>query len=183
MNRVILLLAIATLCLVAASCTQNATTPQHPGAPEFLRVTDPQCTTLRAPGLPGARTVTIAPSGETSVLVMAAKGGIVTAGRYTVTIPPFALTENTLITVRVEEADGTVGCELLPHGIQFAAPVLLTMNLTGTSFTATEPVTIFWYDTSKGVWVDVGATLDIATLRVSSQLPHFSSYKAGRAGW
>jgi hypothetical protein len=180
MSGRLLVLSAALLVLMVASCAENTTSPQTPGVPEFVRVTDPFSTSL---GLSGSRTATSAPSTETTVMVSAAAGGLVTAGRYSVMIPPGALPADTWITVRAKEADGTVGCELLPHGLVFAVPVTLSMNLTGTSYAGTTPVTIYWYDTSKGLWVDVGGSMNPATTQVSTPLPHFSDYKAGRAGW
>ncbi len=182
MSRVILLLAIATLCLVAASCTQNTTTPQIPGSPEFQRVMDPSPSA--SPLRQGDATMSnAAKKAEASQLIAADTGGTVNTGRYTVTIPAGALATDTMITVQVKENMGIVGCELLPHGITFATPVKLTISLTGTDYTGIGPVTIFWYDTAQKGWVDVGGTFELPTFELSTQLSHFSTYRAGRSGW
>ena len=180
MCRVIFFLGAMSLLLPAASCTRTTVAPQTLGAPEFVRVTEPFASPLAPPGSGSAE---IASPEETSARVTAAAGGTITAGRYTVTIPAGALEADTLVTVRVREESGMVGCELTPHGIEFATAVLLTMDLTGTGCACTETVTIYWYDPSADTWVDVGGTLDPATLGLSTPLLHFSEYRAGRAGW
>jgi hypothetical protein len=181
MRRVIRVLSAASPLLETAANRENTTGPPSSGAPEFVRVTVPSSTAI---GLSGWRAASALLVNAGSAIVRADEGGTVTAGRYIITIPAGALKADTRITLRVMEEDGVVGCELLPHGIEFLTAVQLTMDLTGTSFTAVEPVSIYGYDTRAGEWVDVGATLDSTTLQLWTRPSRFSCYRAGRIpGW
>jgi hypothetical protein len=119
---------------------------------------------------------------EVTVLARANEKTKITLGRFELKIPKGALSQDTLITLRRVEGPYLM-CELEPHGIQFAKPVKLKMDLQGLDTADYEDWTIFWYDEDSGLWVDMGAVYDPDDEKVEAQLPHFSLYGGGRAGW
>jgi hypothetical protein len=119
--------------------------------------------------------------GYLTQFVTAAEGGVVQYGIYRLTFPAQALAADTYITIE-DPGNGYAMCELSPHGIQFAAPVLFEIDLTRVDIDRYADLGIYWYDESSDIWVDQGATRDDD--RVWIGLNHFSQYVlAGRAGW
>jgi len=120
-------------------------------------------------------------AGQTSKLVRASKGGVVSYGRFTVYIPASALEEDTVITVRDPGAAALV-CQLEPHGLQFNKPVVLQMGLLGLDYDQNaDGWTIFYLNEETGRWEDTGGSKFWTCL--GTFLDHFSTYGGGRAGW
>lgn len=123
-------------------------------------------------------------SGWTEQFIIASQGGVVTAGRHTVIIPPGALYQDTTITVEDSSDDGIVGCELQPHGILFRNPVTLVTCFSDLADPA--GYTMFWDSTSPtgvDVWMNVGGEVTPDSSGIQVQLGHFSRYAPGKAGW
>lgn len=110
------------------------------------------------------------------------EGGVVVADRYTITVPPLAVSEPTEFEIRYFE-DGTTMFELLPHGVQFAVPVTIEMDLEGTTLENAYDVTLYWYDESAEKWVDVGGSWSRRDSRLVGTTDHFSKWGGGRSGW
>jgi hypothetical protein len=117
--------------------------------------------------------------------VSALLGGVVSAGRHTLVIPPGALTRDTIITLRdVTGVMGRVECEALPSGLQFRLPVLMV-----TRFADLKPPAghaLYWVlneGTASEKWVLVGGQVTAGNLGISAQLTHFSRYCPGKNGW
>ena len=109
-------------------------------------------------------------------------GGIVRNDGIRLVFKPYALEEDTEITIIKHPIDGDkVLFELLPHGIEFRRAVDLTVNLRECGIGPDEVGTIYWWDPERETWVDLKAEWHdpIATVR----LGHFSRYGGGRAGW
>lgn len=183
MNRVLILAALAIVLLLGASCSTGPVTPgaTSPAEPEFATILDGPAGVASPLGVKivgGART-----AATETVQNVGPAGGVVACGRYSVTIPAGALSQTVAITVRPLEQDGSVGCELLPHGLQFLVPAQLKMSLSGTTMATQLQTTIYWWDAANADWVDISGTYAGADQSVVAPLAHFSQYKAGRAGW
>ena len=106
-----------------------------------------------------------------------------TAGRYTIEVPPGALPAPAIFRVTSREPQtGYVICELAPHGAAFDVPVTLRIDLSDLDLDPTGDYTVYWFDEDAGEWTDVGGVYDPEMGVLSSELPHFSKYGAGRAG-
>ena len=110
-------------------------------------------------------------------MISAEFGGTVRAGRYALEFPPGALNEDTEITIE-PDSDGTLGVELLPHGIQFNKPVILRMDLRGTTAEGMgDRCSTLWFNENAGWWERM--TMDPAGSHDSAaELWHFSGYKS-----
>ncbi len=189
MNRQLLLGASVLLLFVAASCADQTSVPPTSDRPDLIQIfPDHRGVQVLADNdkekdKDDSGSAALRQATQASALIDPAVGGTVQAGRYTVVVPPLALLEPTTITVIVDEKNGKVGCELLPHGIVFATPVTFAMDLAGTNADALAPITIYWKNDASNQWVDVGGTYDPVSATIWTTLPHFSSYTAGRAGW
>jgi hypothetical protein len=112
------------------------------------------------------------------MMISAETGGTITNGRVTLTFPPEALSEDTWITIEMTE-DGTMGVELGPHGIQFDRPVILEMDLTGTTGEGmSKAASTLWYNDYEGWWEEM-PHLESDANTLKSELEHFSKYNAG----
>jgi hypothetical protein len=120
-----------------------------------------------------------------SVVIDGAIGGVVELGRSLLTIPPGAF-EGTKTITMVCKNDSGKECQLYPEGLQFARPVQLTIKLNGTMIDGPD-ATIYWWDPTAGVWVDMMGTYSASGHAVTADLHHFSIYcagsRTGRAGW
>lgn len=118
--------------------------------------------------------------GSSSALIPAATGGQVRYGRYTLTVPPGALAQDTIISVS-DPGNGYVMCDLEPHGLQFNVPVRLQVDLTGVNVGPYSDWSVFWYNPTSGGWEDQHGVFGPNTL--TADLHHFSRYAGGRVGW
>lgn len=184
---------IAVLVLVTVGCSGDvATSPIGAGAPEWQKTQTATPMGKRAPtetpeerwtDLIGGTSVEVGDTTTVNVseLISASKGGVIWAGRYQLTIPARALREDTVITIRQTwQNDGVVGFELLPHGLQFRKAVDLRVWL-GDKAQAGDAVSLYWWDAGAADYVDMGGTW--AAPYLTTQIWHFSQWKAGRAGW
>jgi len=212
-------LTFAVLLLAGGCTSDQAVNGPAPGEqPEFQFAivsgdTDPGATPLGRPGSPsgggrssnpgsdpsssstygGADATTASWDNPSSTSGMAmidgSRGGVVQAGRFTVRFSRGAFPGTEMIVVR-ETPGAVVECELLPEGLQFQAPVTLTIDLYGTTGDM-EGATIVWLDTLAGSgnsWVDMLGVYDPNHHTVTATLQHFSTYRgalvlSGRAGW
>jgi hypothetical protein len=118
-------------------------------------------------------------------IIRAASGGVITAGRHRLTIPPGALKQDTAIELKdVSGAAGYVACEAYPEGLTFDKPVRLETCIGDLK----NPFgwTIFWIvnpGKNNEDWVDMLATVSPDGQSLEAWLTHFSSYAPGKAGW
>jgi hypothetical protein len=177
-----LVLGLAVL-LAAAGCSNLPTSPVAPntsapvasgGSSEILGLGD---------GLLGSSSTTEATK------TVGLLGGTISAGDFTLVVPPLALTRTATITVRQPDpARPVVELSIAPATAnRFLVPVLLTANAKKMPASLLSVACISYYNPSTGKWEPVaGSSVSILTLTVSAPLSHFSTYRVesgGKAGW
>lgn len=112
------------------------------------------------------------------------KGGELSSGRFTLTVPPWATDRRETFAMKYNPY-GPVQVELYPHGAKFNedAPVELRIDLHWTTLARYDDVTLYWYDEEHEKWVDVGGDWDPKQKILTTKLAHFSIFCPGRAGW
>lgn len=116
-------------------------------------------------------------------------GGVVTAGRMTVVIPPGAIAGTAVVTVtQPDTAQLVTELHVSPESLNhFCVPVQLVMRAGGLlSLPVLQGSRIEWYDPMRGQWVPVpGSLVNLANMSLQAPLWHFSTYRAtgGKAGW
>ena len=178
----------AMVALVAAvGCSQlpNAPIQNQPGtyaSPKFAVV----------PASDIGRYGTV-PSGPItgSAVIDGALGGVVTVGRFTVTVPAGAFSDTATITITMPNPS-IVECNLDISPVSangFHIPVSLTADCSGVTNVDLRNCGTLWFDPSANVWRTVtGATVDLTNSTVTAALMHFSTYGVadlveGRASW
>ena len=129
-------------------------------------------------------------AGRTSqVTINGLIGGVVTAGRVSVVIPPGAIAGTAIVTVtQPDTAQLVTELHVSPESLNhFRLPVLLVMHAGGLlSLPVLQDSRIEWFDPATGQWMPVpGSLVDLAGLSLQAPLWHFSTYRAtgGKAGW
>lgn len=179
-SRTSVFAALATLALLgAAGCSSLPTAP---------RVDD---TSAQAGGSaePALLSPTTAQSASSTKLIYGAFGGRVSAGGFTVVIPPMAISGTA--TVRVTQRDVTkpyVSLEILPQSAnKFRVPVLLIANAAPLSEARLSAAYISRFNPATGKWERMGtSSFSLLDHTVSATLSHFSEYAVqvdGKAGW
>ncbi|MCL6528036.1 MAG: hypothetical protein K6T57_14295 [Thermaceae bacterium] len=108
-------------------------------------------------------------------------GGLSTPG-VSLEIPPGALAKNELIGIQEIEnhAHGGIGkaYRLVPEGVKFAKPVMITFEFTDADLAGTAPELLgVAYQDDKGLWYGYKAVaLDSARKTVSIEADHFSDW-------
>jgi len=100
-----------------------------------------------------------------------ASGGTLDVGPYTVSFPPDAVAEVTLVELTQVES-GAWPIELTPHGLAFATPVTLTIHAEGESDPA--GLHIYWFNPDTEAWE--AQPSQVSGNDVSAELAHFSRY-------
>ena len=114
-------------------------------------------------------------------------GGTVVAGQFRVVVPPGALRQRAVVTVRQPRLDErVVQLEISPPSANgFLVPVLLIADCSDMDLKLLRLQTIFWWNPDLKRWdavLDVQINLLGHTL--TAPLWHFSTYKVGgKAGW
>jgi hypothetical protein len=189
-----LMICLSLSLLVLAGCssdrTQNPATPsQSPAEPEWLTVNgawEPQAVALgavKANAKSGSQAGNppSTPPGHRSAEIDGAVGGTVTEGRFTLYFPPGSFVGTQLITIN-DQSGPYIECDLEPEGLQFSAPVTLTVDLAGINGEIGS-ISVFWYNPDTTNWYDINGAYDLNSHTVSATLAHFSLYRSGRAGW
>ena len=87
-----------------------------------------------------------------SAVISANEGGSVTNGRVTLVFAPGALNQDTMITLGMD-ASGLYITDLSPSPLQFNIPVIMTLDLVGTSAEDNSANTyIAWFHEASGNW-------------------------------
>jgi hypothetical protein len=110
-------------------------------------------------------------------LIREGVGGKVVLNRHTLVIPPDGLTSDETVTVS-EPSPSHVVVDLGPDGLRFEAPVELTISFQGLELNGVkeERLTIYWFNSETGMWVDMGGKVDTAEKLVTVWTDHFSRY-------
>ena len=117
-------------------------------------------------------------------------GGSLTNGRWTIQVPPHAISGNGTVSIGVANL-ASDNCQLgiLPLSLNhFSTPVTLTVDCRSVPAQQLAGYTIFWFDPSTSRWVPVeGSQVDLVHKTVHAPLAHFSRYAVGpadgKAGW
>lgn len=121
--------------------------------------------------------------------IYGALGGQVTAGNFTVVIPPSAISGTA--TVRVTQPDASkpyVSLEISPGSAnKFRVPVILIANATPMTGEKLAEAYIAWFNPSTRKWEPmVSSEANLTNRTVICPLSHFSTYSVqsgGKAGW
>jgi len=111
-------------------------------------------------------------SAVASAMISAKDGGVVSNGFYSVYFAPGALEKDTEISIEMPEFPKAV-VQLSPHGIQFNAPVTLSLALDKTSAVSNE-WNVLWLNDATGLWESVGGYVEGGA--ATAELKHFSEY-------
>lgn len=170
-SKAFAMLASAILLIASIGCDPGTLTAPS-SAPDNV-VDSPNFITVLSTSK-GVSDLSLAPA--VSTVVSAEEGGRVVCGPFKLEFPPKALDEDTEITMSVID-DGTLSVELGPHGIRFNAPVVLSMDLEGTSAEgmADQALTL-WYDEEDGIYLLMPKLPSDDKNTLKSQLEHFSKY-------
>lgn len=183
-------IALVSLLVAFAGCSRIPTGPEAPaGSSAAARSAGSSRLTMSTePDGPAPAPDPTPVAVSTSRTINGLLGGIVSAGRFTVVIPPLAIRGVATVTVSMPDTS-ELRCDL---GIQpasangFGVPVLLVAQCGGLlDLGRLRDSRILWLNPATGQWVPVpGSQVDLAGLSVSAPLQHFSSYRVGgKAGW
>ena len=116
-----------------------------------------------------------------SKLINGAVGGVVGVGDWKVVVPAGAFSGTAVITVKVPDSSvRQCDLDISPASLNnFKIPVALWCNFRDVSLA--NDSSIMWWDPGAEVWRVIPST-PLLTNRIAL-LPHFSTYKGGRAGW
>jgi hypothetical protein len=120
-----------------------------------------------------------------TVDIVGSVGGTATNGRWTVNVPPGAVSGNASVSVGVvSPGSGRVTLDITPvTKNHFDTPVTLTVDCQNVPASQLRNYILYWRDPQAGCWVPVdGSTVDLAHRTVSAPLHHFSTYTTGPAG-
>jgi len=115
-------------------------------------------------------------------------GGVVSAGDFTVLIPPGALLQTATVTVSQPDLNHPiVNLSISPASANhFLVPVILTAKANRLSPALLSLACISYYNPMTGKWEDLASTVSLLNLTISTPLFHFSTYRVtsgGKAGW
>ena len=144
--------------------------------------------TLEAPA-PAPAPSKPAVSVSRSVYIRAALGGVVSAGNFSVIVPPLALPDDAIITVRQPDmTKPVVELSVTPEDRNaFRLPVVLVADVSPMDAPLVSVSYLSWWNPVASKWEPVdGSLVNVAGLRVQAPLMHFSTYRVesnGKAGW
>ncbi len=166
---------LACLALLLASIGCNPGTPTAPSSAPVNVVESPNFIRILSTSSKGVQDLSLSAT-VASKMITAENGGVISNGRVTLVFPPNALDEDTEITVEMD-TDGTLGVELKPHGIQFSHPVIMTMDLVGTTAEGRGGTSaILWFNETQEWW-EVIHKVQSHNNEIVTKLNHFSKYK------
>ncbi len=114
-------------------------------------------------------------------------GGVVQHTKYALVVPPLALDHIALYSVK-PVAGPEAAVELGPHGSEFDVPVVISINLQGTSIVRGigragdvdgDGINLYWWNEATRAWENVGGVYNPVTKTLTATLDHFSTYRAG----
>ena len=176
-----LALVLAVL-LAAAGCSNLPTSPMasSPSTP---------VTTGGSQELLGLGDGLIGSTGTTEATkTLTVLGGTISAGDFTLVVPPLALSRTATITVRQPDpSKPVVELSIAPASANgFRVPVLLAGNASKMDRSLISVACISYWNPTTSQWEPLQSTVSVATLTVSAPLSHFSTYRVesgGKAGW
>lgn len=167
------LLACSTLLVASIGCSPGS--PTAPSSVPLNAVESPNFIRILSTSSKGVQEMSLTADVATK-MISARDGGVISNGRVTLEFPPHALDKDTQITIEMD-TDGTLGVELKPHGIQFAHPVVMTMDLAGTTAEGRGGTSVtLWFNETLEWWVVIEKIQSHNNV-IKSKLNHFSKYK------
>jgi hypothetical protein len=124
-----------------------------------------------------------------SVYLRAALGGIVKAGNFSVIVPPLALPDDAIVTVRQPDVTKpVVELSVTPEDRNaFRLPVILVADVSPMDSPLVAVSYLSWWNPVAAKWEPVsGSQVSVVGLTVQAPLMHFSTYRVesnGKAGW
>ena len=163
-----ILLVISSLSVLAAlGC--GTYSPVAPSNSSMPGIENPAFATL----LPASKGSDVAMrSAVASAMISAKDGGTVSNGYYSVFFAPGALKEDTEISIEMPEFPKAI-VRLSPHGIQFDAPVILSLDLDKAA-DMSSGWDVLWLNDVTGLWESIGGYVEDGSLK--AELKHFSDY-------
>lgn len=126
---------------------------------------------------------------SSSVYIRALRGGTVSAGNFTVVIPPLALKADAIVTVRQEDpTKPEVDLSITPEDRNgFRLPVLLVADVRPMDSKLVSLSYLSWWNPETEAWERCPeSSVSVLNLTVQAPLMHFSKYRVeqgGKAGW
>ena len=133
--------------------------------------------------LPGEKNVLHPSLAESnSATISASQGGSVTCGLVTLVIPPGALSEDTEITIEIENPAILVA-DFGPDGLEFNTAVVMRWDLTGTSAEgeAQSTESLYFNETTQ-LWEEVNMLSPPDANTTETEIEHFSKYSQSTGG-
>lgn len=175
-SRVQLVIALAALC-ATMGCSSLPTAPETGREPD---------TAARSEG-DGAPSAVLTQSASSTRQINGLVGGIVSAGKFKVVIPPLAIRGTATVTVTQPDlSKPVVQLGIAPESAnRFFLPVLLVADQSSTDIRTLSASYISWFNPSTGKWQPVPASsVDLKLMTVQAPLFHFSTYRVeSKAGW
>jgi hypothetical protein len=172
---------VLTALVLGAGCSNMPTGPR-PGLDSAL-APDPSSA---APA--GANPIPIIPA-LGSKTIYGVLGGTVSAGDFTIVLPPLAVTGTATVTVfQPDRRKPVVELRISPASSnKFRAPVLLIANASPMDVLNLQGASISWFNPATGKWEPMAASkVNLDSRTVLCPLSHFSTYRVesgGKAGW
>jgi hypothetical protein len=166
------------MLLIMAGCSSSPVSPKQPSGQAQDLSSDPAASNTGIISTTLSTTSQIV-TGTVNGLV----GGVLKNGDWTVKIPAGAFSGIGVVTITVPDP-GVRSCDLsiAPSVLNsFRVPVTLSCRLQSTSEVATYEIQ--WWDPSAKTWNSVPSTTSATTMSCDATLPHFSTYRCGKAGW
>jgi hypothetical protein len=180
-----ILLAVGLAVLLSAAGCSNLPTQPTGLAPSGVSA-NPDAGSSQILGLDGL--IDSSPT-TTATRTIGLLGGVVSAGNFTIIVPPGALTSTATITVsQPDPARPVVNLSISPPTAnKFLLPVLLVADAKVMDRSLLAVAYMGYYNPATGAWERVAASqASVGTLTVSAPLQHFSTYRVesgGKAGW
>lgn len=181
-SNALALLACSTFLIASFGCSNDPGVVTAPdSAPQNVVVDNPNFVRILSASSKGD-TDPILRASAVSTVISAENGGTISNGRVTLEFPAGALDEDTQITIEMV-GDGTLGVELGPHGTVFNKPVVMTVDLSGTTAEgrAYESTTL-WMNPEMDRWERVEKVDSEDNNAGRSLLRHFSRYNQDVGG-
>ena len=180
-SNALALLACLTFLLASFGCSDPGSITAPDSASHSAVVDNPNFVRILSSSSKGASDPYLTAS-AVSAVISADEGGSLTNGRVTLVFPAGALDKDAEITIEML-GENTLGVELGPHGMQFNKPVVMSMNLLGTTAEGmAEKASTLWLNEAFDRWERVEKVYDGNPDAGSSQLHHFSKYSGGVDG-
>lgn len=172
---------VLTALVLGAGCSNMPTGPR-PGLDSAL-APDPSSA---APA--GATPIPAIPAAG-SKTIYGMLGGTVSAGSFTVVLPPLAVSGTATVTViQPDRRKPVVELRISPASSnKFRTPVILIANASPMDLLKLQSASISWFNPATGQWQPMASSkVNLDSRTVLCPLWHFSTYRVesgGKAGW